>query len=81
MKWVHDRDSDGIYISCLNMSVKEFNMILPIVKKELEKVTKQRDKFRDILDGGEATEKQCNMLIRFDSMVENLANFCSQQIN
>lgn len=76
MKWINDRDEKGIIGSVLQMTPEEFDKLLPMARKELEKVTKMRDKIGDIFEGGEATDKQTDILMRLNDEVEYWKEFC-----
>jgi len=68
MKWIKERDENGIICSRLEITYNEYLKLLPTAKKQLEKAEKQLDKYKDILESGEATDKQTDKL--YDAQIE-----------
>lgn len=46
--------------------------LLPFLKKNLQKENAMVDKYQGILDGGEATERQTDLLFKYRDRVEHM---------
>lgn len=46
--------------------------LLPFLKKNLQKENAMVDKYEDILEGGEATERQTDLLLKYRGRVEHM---------
>jgi hypothetical protein len=79
MKWIKERDENGIICSRLEITYKEFLKLLPIAKKKLEKAEKQLEKYKDLLESGEATDKQTDKLYEAQNEYEYWSHLVSQQ--
>lgn len=71
-KWVHDRDERGQYSCFLQLTEKEVDVISGIIRREQHRYERLVDKYQDILDGGEATDKQTTRLAECEEMAEKL---------
>lgn len=61
---------------CLTMD--EVKILLPAFERELRKAEKMYAKYKDIQEGGEATEAQQNKLMRYENEVNALESVVCQ---
>ena len=76
-KWVHDRDERGLYSCFLQLTEKEVDAISGIIRREQHRYERLVDKYKDILEGGEATEKQTTRLMDCEEMAERLGHIAN----
>ena len=66
----------------LCLTEKECRILLPTIEKAVKNVEKKYEKYKDIQEGGEATEKQQDKLFQYEeeyecleAILENMKNF------
>ena len=69
-QWVHDRDERGKYTCFLQLTEKEVDAISGIIRREQHRYERLVDKYQDILEGGEATDKQTTRLAECEEKAE-----------
>ena len=76
MKWQNNWiPGTGLKEVLLNISSNELRILQEAVKPEYQKALKKYEKLRDIHEGGEATEKQCDQLCEALDRFETLEAF------
>lgn len=54
------------------MTKEECEILLPFFREALKKVKQKYNKYQDIHEGGEATKRQENMLLKYTEKLEHL---------
>lgn len=66
------------YETTLCLTAGECNILLPVVKKALSAKEKIFDKYKDIHESGEATERQQNLLMQAEDDVATLRSIIQE---
>lgn len=74
-------DSSTAHKMSLCLTEEECKLLLPTVEKALKNVEKKYEKYKDIQDGGEASEKQQDKLWQYESEYECLTAVLQQMKN
>ena len=74
-------DSSTAHKMSLCLTEEECKLLLPTVEKALKNVEKKYEKYKDIQDGGEASEKQQDKLWQYESEYECLTAVLLQMKN
>ena len=76
MKWIKEPiEQTGYYESMLALNQTDINTLLPVLKQTLKKYRKMYEKYEDIRQGGEATERQLNLLMKYSEIANTLECF------
>lgn len=76
MKWIKDPiELTGYYESMLALNQNDINILRPVLKRALSEYRKIYEKYEDIRQGGEATERQLNLLMKYSEIVSKLECF------
>jgi len=60
---------------CIN--IKECKIMLPFFMKAYKSVKSKYEKYNDIHDGGDATEREDNLLIKYSEQMQSLESIIS----
>lgn len=71
------RSSNHAYEVTVCITKEECKVLLPFFKNAHKKVKQKHDKYQDIHEGGEATERQEDKRIKYLSQLENLESILS----
>lgn len=72
------KDDAGELTVCV--TTEESNILIPLLRKALEKVEKKVDKYDDIHLSGEATERQENLRFKYESERDCLLSILAHMI-
>lgn len=67
----------------LNLNKNEVRQLLPMIRKKEERYAALSEKYRDIIEGGEATERDTTMEVKYDelaSLFRRLATQCEDYL-
>lgn len=71
------RSSNHAYEITVCITKEECKVLLPFFKNAHKKVKQKHDKYEDIHEGGEATERQENMRMKYIDELEGLESILS----
>lgn len=71
------RSPDHAHEITVCITKEECKVLLPFFKNAHKRVKQKHDKYEDIHEGGEATEKQENMRMRYIDELEDLESILS----
>lgn len=66
------RSSNHAYEITVCITKEECKLLLPFFREAHKKVKQKYNKYQDIHEGGEATERQENMLLKYTEELEHL---------
>lgn len=66
------RSSNHAYEITVCITKEECKILLPFFREAHKKVKQKYNKYQDIHEGGEATERQENMLLKYTEELEHL---------
>lgn len=66
------RDANHPYETTVCMTKEECRILLPFFKDAHKKIKQKFDKYEDIHEGGEATERQENLLAKYEEELERI---------
>lgn len=73
-------DKDKPWSVYLCLSASECKSLLPVVEKVLAKAEKRYEHFRDVMDGGEATNRQQTLFFEAEEDRDNLESTKNQML-
>lgn len=71
-------NSARAYELTLCLTAKECRLLLPLMNRALKSAEKRREKYRDILEGGEATTRQQDCFFDADDKVDTLKSVIAE---
>ena len=71
MSCINDYMQDGRYYQGVFLDKDDVAILLPYVKKQAEKCEAKYDYYRDIHEGGEATERQVTLMTNWEEKMEH----------
>lgn len=72
------RSSNSIYEMTVCITKEECKTLLPFFKSAYKKIKQKHDKYEDIHEGGEATEKQDNLRMKYTDELGYLESILSE---
>ena len=72
------RSSNSIYEMTVCITKEECKTLLPFFKSAYKKIKQKHDKYEDIHEGGEATEKQENLRMKYTEELGDLESIISE---
>lgn len=72
------KNRNGIWVSMACLDYKEAMVLQKLLPKEIKKSKKRVEHYRDIQDGGDATERQQTLLVdaeEYDEMLDSLDRY------
>lgn len=74
MEWV--RNCKGLETeTVLGIDESEIKMLQSVLKKSVLRLRRQYEKYRDLRDGGEATDRQVDKLFEYEEKLEVVERF------
>lgn len=74
MEWVRSRN--GLEAeTVLGINESEIKMLQSVLKQSVSRLRRQYEKYRDLRDGGEATDKQTTKLLECEERLELVEQF------
>ena len=74
MEWVRSRN--GLEAeTVLGIDESEIKMLQSVLKQSVSRLRRQYEKYRDLRDGGEATDKQTTKLLECEERLELVEQF------
>lgn len=78
MKWVNE---PGEAFPMLAFTKDEAKMLIDILSgKTRNDVCRKYEKFKDIHESGEATERQCNLMFKYENQLDFINRIISEKI-
>lgn len=66
MKWVRGLETETV----LGIDESEIKMLQSVLKQSVSRLRRKYEKYRDLRDGGEATDKQTTKLLECEEQLE-----------
>lgn len=66
--------SDSPWKVTLCLTPEESQLLLPAFEKRLKQAVKMYEKYKDIQEGGEATERQQDLLVKYGTELDHISS-------
>ena len=71
MKWVRGLETETV----LGIDESEIKILKSVLKQSVSRIRRQYEKYRDLRDGGEATDRQIDKLLEYEEKLEVVEYF------
>lgn len=71
MKWVRGLETETV----LGIDESEIKILKSVLKQSVSRLRRQYKKYRDLRDGGEATDRQIDKLLEYEEKLEVVEYF------
>lgn len=71
MKWVRGLETETV----LGIDESEIKILKSVLKQSVSRLRRQYEKYRDLRDGGEATDRQIDKLLEYEEKLEVVEYF------
>ncbi|WP_315302504.1 hypothetical protein [Tannerella forsythia] len=71
MKWVRGLETETV----LGIDESEIKILQSVLKQSVSRLRRQYEKYRDLRDGGEATDRQIDKLLEYEEKLEVVKYF------
>jgi len=71
MKWVRGLETETV----LGIDESEIKILKSVLKQSVSRLRRQYEKYRDLRDGGEATDRQIDKLFEYEEKLEVVEYF------